>query len=80
MARKTLPRPKRQGVESDSQHPRGEIERPEFWLADARQRHIADQIAAMFTVAVRKAGIENKRLELSTAAFRRVEKNQLTLL
>jgi DNA repair photolyase len=40
----------------------------------------ADQISAMFSVARRKAGILNPPLELSTASFRRIEKNQLSLL
>ncbi|EEF59867.1 PA0069 family radical SAM protein [Pedosphaera parvula] len=39
----------------------------------------ADQIEALFTVARRKAGIEGNQPDLSTAAFRRVEKDQLSL-
>lgn len=40
----------------------------------------ADQIHQMFNVACRKVGIEGNHLELSTANFRRVEKDQLSLI
>ncbi len=57
----------------------GKLNDPNFGSRMRGEGIFADQIAAMFSVAVRKAGIENKRLDLSTASFRRVEKDQLTL-
>ena len=39
----------------------------------------ADQIDALFEVACRKHGLNNKLPPLSTAGFRRVEKAQLSL-
>jgi len=58
----------------------GKLNDPNFGSRMRGKGIFADQIAAMFAVARRKAGILNPPLELSTAAFRRVEKNQLTLL
>jgi len=39
----------------------------------------AEQLDQMFHVAVRKAGLENRRYDISTAAFRRPNGNQLSL-
>jgi hypothetical protein len=39
----------------------------------------ADHIAALFTLACRQAGLQNRDLQLSTAAFRRPTGAQLSL-
>ena len=40
----------------------------------------AEQLSRMFVVSTRKAGLFGKHSDLSTASFRRLERNQLTLL
>jgi DNA repair photolyase len=57
----------------------GRLNSSEFGSRMRGEGLFADQIEALFKVARRKAGIEGNRPNLSTAAFRRVEKNQLSL-
>lgn len=58
----------------------GKLNQAQFGTRMRGEGIFADQIEAMFGVACRRAGILNPPLELSTASFRRVEKNQLSLL
>lgn len=58
----------------------GKLNDPQFGSRMRGEGIFADQIAALFSVARRKAGIEGKHPELSTESFRRIEKGQLSLL
>ncbi len=58
----------------------GQLNDPRFGSRMRGEGIFAEQIEKMFEVACRKAGIANNRIELSTAAFRRCEENQLSLL
>ena len=57
----------------------GQLNDPRFDSRMAGEGIFAEQIEAMFKVACRRAGIENTRLNLSTASFRRPEGKQLEL-
>jgi DNA repair photolyase len=57
----------------------GKLNSSEFGSRMRGQGLFADQIEALFKVTRRKARIEGNRPNLSTAAFRRVEKDQLSL-
>ena len=57
----------------------GKLNDPQFGSRMRGEGIFAEQIESLFTVACRKAGIEGNRVELSTASFRRPEKDQLSL-
>lgn len=57
----------------------GKLNDPQFGSRMRGEGLFADQIKSLFSVARRKAGIEGNSPNLSTASFRRVEKNQLPL-
>jgi DNA repair photolyase len=57
----------------------GKLNNSEFGSRMRGEGIFADQIESLFAVARRKAGIEGNHTQLSTAAFRRPEKNQLSL-
>ena len=57
----------------------GKLNNSEFGSRMRGEGIFADQIESLFAVARRKAGIEGNRTQLSTAAFRRIEKNQPSL-
>src|SRR5581483_2466926 len=57
----------------------GKLNDPQFGSRMIGQGIFGEQIEALFNVACRKAGIEKNRLGLSTASFRRVDKNQMSL-
>jgi DNA repair photolyase len=57
----------------------GKMNDPRWGTRMSGEGIFAEQIAQMFDVARRKAGIANAELELSTAAFRRAGGTQLPL-
>jgi DNA repair photolyase len=57
----------------------GQLNDPNFKTRMTGQGPFAERIERLFEVACRRAGIAGKRIELSTTAFRRVERNQLDL-
>jgi DNA repair photolyase len=57
----------------------GKLNDPQFGSRMRGEGIFAEQIHSLFAVACRKAGIEGNRLELSTASFRRVERDQLSM-
>jgi DNA repair photolyase len=57
----------------------GKLNDPNFGSRMRGQGIFAEQMGKMFEVACRKAGLPKKHIELSAAAFRVPEKNQLTL-
>jgi DNA repair photolyase len=58
---------------------RGKLNSSEFGVRMRGEGIFADQIAAMFAVACRKAGLDGGTPQLSTAAFRRAPGRQLSL-
>jgi DNA repair photolyase len=58
----------------------GKLNDPRFGSRLRGQGIFADEIATLFAIACRRAGIAEGRVELSTAAFRRPGELQLTLL
>jgi DNA repair photolyase len=58
----------------------GKLNDPNFGSRLRGQGIFAEEIAALFAIACRRAGIVDGRVELSTAAFRRPEECQLALL
>lgn len=54
----------------------GRLNDPNFKTRMTGEGPAAERIEQMFQVACRRAGIAGRRVELSTAAFRRVERNQ----
>jgi DNA repair photolyase len=57
----------------------GKLNDPNFGSRMRGQGIFAEQFSALFHAACRKAGLNRETLELSTAAFRRVERGQLSL-
>jgi hypothetical protein len=57
----------------------GKLYKSEWGKRFSGEGVFAEQIAQMFEVARRKAGIKNAGGELSTAAFRRADGKQLAL-
>jgi DNA repair photolyase len=57
----------------------GKLNDPNFGSRMRGEGIFAEQIEQMFEVGCRKAGLNQVRKELSTAAFRRVERDQLSL-
>jgi DNA repair photolyase len=58
----------------------GRLNDPNFGSRMRGEGIFADQLSQMFHVAVRKAGLEDRSDELSTASFRRFHEAQLSLL
>jgi len=57
----------------------GKLNQAEFGKRMVGQGIFAEQLSSLFEIACRKAGINQRSFSLSTASFRRPEKNQLSL-
>jgi DNA repair photolyase len=57
----------------------GKLNDPSFGTRLHGEGVFAEQLSALFAIASRRAGIGDRKIELSTEAFRRAGRNQLAL-